>query len=76
MTAPTAPTQSDDERMRYLLSQDEAAHMLSISRTTVWRLVKLGELETVEIGVRRLISVKTIEDFIARHSSNTSDELR
>ena len=75
MTAPTTPASGDNETARYLLSQDEAAHLLSISRTTVWRLVKLGELETVEIGVRRLISVKTIEDFIARHSSSTSDEL-
>jgi len=75
MTAPTKPEPGDNETARYLLSQDEAAHLLSISRTTLWRLVKVGELETVAIGSRRLIPVTTIEDFIARHRSSPSDEL-
>ncbi|MEC5168548.1 helix-turn-helix domain-containing protein [Glaciihabitans sp. GrIS 2.15] len=74
MTAPTTPAPGDNETARYLLSQDEAAHMLSISRTTLWRLVKLGELETVAIGSRRLITVSTIEDFIARNLSSKTDE--
>jgi len=75
MTAPTTPLPGDNETARYLLSQDQAAHLLSISRTTLWRLVRLGELGTVAIGSRRLITMSAIEDFIARNLSRKSDEL-
>jgi len=54
---------------RYLLSQAEAAYRLSISRTTLWRLVTDGEFEVVKIGSRIFIPMTSIHDFIARRTS-------
>lgn len=53
----------------YLISQVEAARLLSISRTTIWRLVKQGDLAVVHIGSRTLISTKSIEEFVSDHLS-------
>lgn len=53
----------------YLMSQDEVSHLLAISRTTIWRLLKEGELESVGIGSRTFISKVSIDQFLARHSS-------
>lgn len=47
-----------------LLSQDEAAHRLGISRTTLWRLAKADQLEVVHIGSRALITRGSIDDFL------------
>jgi len=52
----------------YLLSQDEVAHRLAISRTTVWRLLKQKELEPVHIGSRTFITTRSINDFIVRRT--------
>lgn len=57
----------------YLLSLEEAAYRLSISRTTLWRLTRTGEIETVRIGSRSLISKRSIENFISRNSSAPFD---
>lgn len=51
-----------------LISQDEAAHRLAVSRTTVWRLLTAGELGAVRIGSRTLVSAESIEDFIGRQT--------
>ena len=60
----------------YLLSQDEVAHRLSISRTTLWRLIKSGELEAIQIGSRSFVSTTSINDFLARHSSTRPEQGR
>lgn len=49
-----------------LISQEEAAHRLGISRTTVWRLLRNGDLDAVPIGARTLITYRSVEDFISR----------
>lgn len=38
-----------------------------LSRTTVWRLIKAGEVEAVKIG--RLVKVRraSLDDYMARH---------
>lgn len=51
----------------YLVSHDEVGHRLSISRTTVWRLVKAGELDAVQIGSRTFVTKASIDQFIDRH---------
>ncbi|MFG6445305.1 helix-turn-helix domain-containing protein [Microbacterium sp. P07] len=53
----------------HLLSQDEVAHRLGVSRTTLWRLIKADQLETVAIGSRTYVVRASIDDFIARNSS-------
>ncbi len=38
-----------------LLDQAEVARRLNVSRTTVWRLIKRGDIRVVHIGSRALI---------------------
>ena len=38
-----------------LLTVDEAGRVLGVSRATVWRLIRRGELSSVRRGGRRLI---------------------
>jgi len=47
-----------------LISLDKAAESLSISRRTVARLVKAGELASVTIGRRRLIRTAALQTWL------------
>lgn len=49
-----------------LLGLSEAARMLSVSVHTVRRLVARGEVSTVNVGARRLVSENEIERIIRR----------
>ncbi|KAA1376113.1 helix-turn-helix transcriptional regulator [Aeromicrobium fastidiosum] len=55
-----------------LVTQAEAARLLSISRTTLHRLVKAGELQQVHLGRRALVVRTSIDALIARKSAVTS----
>lgn len=45
---------------------EEAATLLSISRTAVFGLIRSGELPAIRIGGRRRIPHTSIEDYVAR----------
>ena len=49
-----------------LLGLTEAARMLSVSVHTLRRLVTRGEVATVNVGTRRLISESEVERIIQR----------
>jgi len=53
-------------REKLLVSPDEAADRLSITRRRVFELIKRGELRSVKLGKRRLISVDALREFVAR----------
>lgn len=53
-----------------LMSQEEVAYRLGISRTTLWRLVKTGELDPFHIGARTHITAESLDRFIERHSNS------
>lgn len=59
-----------DERMhhpkRALLTPKEAAHMLSIGRTTLYELLGQGKLPAIKIGRLQRIPQDELEAFIAR----------
>lgn len=50
-----------------LISQEEARFTLGISRTTLWRLVKAGDLDAVSIGSRTLIARASLDAYITRN---------
>lgn len=54
----------------FLLSQDEVAHRLAISRTTVWRLLRAKQLQAVRIGSRTFVTRVSVEDFVRRHAAD------
>ena len=53
-------------REKLLVSPDEAADRLSITRRRVFELIKRGELRSVKLGKRRLISLDALREFVAR----------
>ena len=54
---------------RILISIREATEMLGIGRTTIYRLIAEGRLETVKIGSRRLVKVESLREIIERGAS-------
>ncbi|MCU1490922.1 MAG: Helix-turn-helix domain [Acidimicrobiaceae bacterium] len=51
-----------------LYSLKETGRLLSMSESSVYRLVRSGELHVVRVHGRTLISVAELERFIAYHS--------
>ncbi len=51
------------EKMVY--SVNEAADLLSIGRTMAFRLISNGELRSLKIGNRRLVSKLDLDEFVA-----------
>lgn len=49
-----------------LLTPEDAAEMLSISRSKLYELLAAGEVESVRIGGSRRIPVDALEDFVDR----------
>ena len=66
---PSRPDRAEQYGPPLLLSQDEVAHRLGVSRTTIWRLIRDGELEVVAIGARSAIVNASLEGFIARNTT-------
>lgn len=60
--APSAPAPS-------LLTVPQAAAALSISRTTLYEVIRSGRLRTVRVGSRRLVPVTATQEFVARLAS-------
>lgn len=48
-----------------LLDQAEVAQRLNVSRTTIWRLAKRGDIRTVRIGSRTLVPRTELQRLIA-----------
>jgi hypothetical protein len=66
--AATAKQEKDDEEIGaskpLAVSVREARRMLSIGNSLTWRLIGRGKLETIRLGARRLVLVKSIERLI------------
>ncbi len=57
---------------KLLVSVEEAAQLLSINRCTVYDMLGRGDLPSVKIGRRRLISRQSLVDFISRSENHES----
>lgn len=49
---------------RLLYRPEEAAELLSIGRSTLYEEIRLGRLQTVRIGRRRLIPTEYIDGYV------------
>lgn len=58
-------TESKAERL-LLPVQPDTTNMIGVGRTTVYALVKSGDLEAVKIGRRTLITAASIDAYVAR----------
>ncbi|QJB69871.1 helix-turn-helix domain-containing protein [Parasphingorhabdus halotolerans] len=54
-----------------LVSITECCKILSLGRTTVYRLIADEQLETVKIGRRRLVRMESIKNLISEGASLT-----
>jgi excisionase family DNA binding protein len=66
------PPESRVSNPRRLLTIVEAAEVLSISRSSVYRLFDAGQLAWVQIGGSRRVASTEIERFIADHTEAAS----
>ena len=49
-----------------LVSIEEAARRLQVSRSTLYLLVQRGELQSIKIGASRRVPVAALDEFVAR----------
>lgn len=63
--------ESITEKNRMALTADETAKALGVSRTTLWRLERLGEIRAVKTGLARtkLFALREIERFLSGNVS-------
>jgi excisionase family DNA binding protein len=51
---------------RFLLTVEETARYLSLSRMSVYRLIQAGALPSVKIGGSRRVSVRALEAYVEK----------
>ncbi|MDO6729579.1 helix-turn-helix domain-containing protein [Marinovum sp. 2_MG-2023] len=51
------------------VSPNEAARLCSIGRTTLYAALSSGELTSVKIGTRRLITLEALRDWLKRNET-------
>lgn len=51
-----------------LLSIEEAAAILGVKRTSVYRVIGAGELRSVKVGRRRLVPSSAVDEFVGDRS--------
>ena len=52
-----------------LISISHSCELLSLGRTTIYRLISEGTLKTVKIGSRRLVKMESIKSLISEGAS-------
>ena len=55
------------------VSPNEAARICSIGRTTLYAALSSGELRSVKIGTRRLITMDALRDWLKRNETPASE---
>jgi excisionase family DNA binding protein len=57
----------EEQRMRLLHTIEDAAVLLGLGRTTVYSLIKHGDLHAIHIGRSARISEAELTRFVAKH---------
>jgi excisionase family DNA binding protein len=55
------------------VSPNEAARLCSIGRTTLYAALSSGDLKSVKIGTRRLITLEALRDWLKRNEVPTGE---
>ena len=53
----------------FAVSPNEAARLCSIGRTTLYAALSSGDLKSVKIGTRRLITLEALRDWLKRNEA-------
>jgi excisionase family DNA binding protein len=54
---------------KVLVSVEEAAAMLSLGRTVVYRLVRLNEISSIKVGRNRRVVASSLPEYVRRLAS-------
>lgn len=54
------------DRPRVLYRIDEAAELLSVSKSRVYELVRSGQLRTVKVGKSHRVPARSLDEYVAR----------
>jgi excisionase family DNA binding protein len=54
------------DRPRVLYRVEEAAELLSVSRTRIYELIRSDQLRTVRVGKSRRVPARALDDYVAR----------
>ena len=55
------------------VSPNEAARLCSIGRTTLYAALSSGDLKSVKIGTRRLITLDALRDWLKRNETSAGE---
>jgi excisionase family DNA binding protein len=55
------------------VSPNEAARLCSIGRTTLYAALSSGELKSIKIGTRRLITLDALRDWLKRNETQAGE---
>ena len=55
------------------VSPNEAARLCSIGRTTLYAALSSGELKSVKIGTRRLITMDALREWLTKNEAPASE---
>jgi putative molybdopterin biosynthesis protein len=56
------------------ITYEEAQRLVRLGRTTLWRLVKSGEIKTARIGRSVRLSRRSLEDYFEREAEGSSEQ--
>lgn len=63
----SAPTTTESQNTgRVLLTVEAAARQLSVGRTTMYQLIKAGDIATVRVGQLRRVPAAALDEYIER----------
>lgn len=66
-TIPPTDTMNHNFESRILFDVKQASELTSLGKSTLYKLIRSGELASIKIGKRRLIPGKEIDAFVERH---------
>jgi excisionase family DNA binding protein len=66
-------SEGEEKLQKLLFSPEEAALMLSVSRTVVYNLLRQRKLKGILVGGRRKVSMKAIHRFIDEQEMERED---
>lgn len=58
---------------KILYRVEDAAELMSLSRTAIFDLIRTGDLDTIKVGRRRRIPLSSIEAYVTRHLGGLAD---
>jgi excisionase family DNA binding protein len=65
---------ADIDTLRLALTVEEAGERIGVKRTTMYKLIRDGEIESFTIGRLRKIQLSALEAYIKRRAAAAADE--